>query len=956
MAVVERPPSEQDIVVHPAHAPTTAQQMQTTITSRLSNLEISTDDSRDLLNTGSSTDRSDDLSEVSQPAINVDQTKQCSNCGTRNAKAHCAGCHQAPNTDGSPHISVRYCNKDCQKGHWPAHRTECKNLQARKALFRAAWLLQKIWYTVRRESFDNCVVRTEEVNGELLIHEGDYDVEPTKRHYGFYRDFPDAVFKNKQDAETCLNLLYCTDSLSHMYIVSHWLLKDICVDIKEVKLKVRKSNRKARYAGHQWDQDFLHEVLQVRLHSGEVYAIDLTGAQYGWYEPITEWKELNKSCNEITRMTPFGVDGRRPLGSVARSMLFGSFFDPWDNRTDLQRAIPMFNECLKREFNKVFVQQIISKHPRGLDVLKLAAPAFETMEKEILVKTKQITYDAAEKVDAVCSVIGSEARICNKEMRKKSNSDIGTILKQSITKLAALFNGEWERDALTGRLNSVSLKQFMEDEEYAEKYMDGVLPEQKLWGDLTFDHDMATKEGSAPSSRERPAAITTPSAPTSNGNGHLELDDMPSSPIHPIQEDLMALARLGELRSIQKLFDSGKASATSADPQGITALHWAAINGHYALCHYLIESGANVNAKGGDAEATPVLWASKRCHLDVVNLLLQQGADPLLTDDQGYNLLHSATLDGNVFQLILLLHQADVPVDIPDSQGHTSLMWAAYKGFPACLDVLLKWGADVHARDDLGFTALHWALVKGSYNCIQKLLEYGADRFVANNDGKTPAVTAKDMNSTRQWHRALSDCGFDPSGNPRSFPLTFVKDTRKFLDRFFFAWPFVVIGITLYILSIMPVYFGLPISMVTSYLLQLASQKLLKWAPSDMKHMHKTPFLAGVFAATLAWVGIRYITHILPTTFTSHFFLNLFFVAAFGLCAYYYFTAMLMDPGYIPRSASRGQQKATIEELIDAKAFDEQHFCTMCMIRKPLRSKHCRRCNRCVARHDHHCP
>lgn len=65
---------------------------------------------------------------------------------------------------------------------------------------------------------------------------------------------------------------------------------------------------------------------------------------------------------------------------------------------------------------------------------------------------------------------------------------------------------------------------------------------------------------------------------------------------------------------------------------------------------------------------------------------------------------------------------------------------------------------------------------------------------------------------------------------------------------------------------------------------------------------------------------------------------------------------MLMDPGFIPRSASRGQQKTTIEELIDAKAFDEHHFCTMCMIRKPLRSKHCRRCNRCVAREDHHCP
>lgn len=167
-------------------------------------------------------------------------------------------------------------------------------------------------------------------------------------------------------------------------------------------------------------------------------------------------------------------------------------------------------------------------------------------------------------------------------------------------------------------------------------------------------------------------------------------------------------------------------------------------------------------------------------------------------------------------------------------------MWAAYKGYPACVDVLLRWGANVHARDDLGFTALHWALVKGSYACIQKLVEYGADRFAANNDGKTPAVTAKEMNSSRQWHRALADSGFDASANPREFPLTFVKDSKKFLDRFFFCWPFVVIGVTLYILSIMPLYFGLPISMIVSYFLQWASQKLLKWAPSDMKHMHKT--------------------------------------------------------------------------------------------------------------------
>lgn len=254
----------------------------------------------------------------------------------------------------------------------------------------------------------------------------------------------------------------------------------------------------------------------------------------------------------------------------------------------------------------------------------------------------------------------------------------------------------------------------------------------------------------------------------------------------------------------------------------------------------MLQQGANVNAKGGDAEATPVLWASKKCNLEIVNLLLQHGADPLITDDQGYNLLHSATLDGNVLQLILLLHQPGIPVDVADTLGHTSLMWAAYKGYPTCVDILLRWGASVEARDEAGFTALHWALVKGSYACIQKIIEYGADRFAANNDGKTPAVTAKEMNSSRQWHRALSDSGFDPAGNPREFPIPFVKDVRKFLNRFFFLWPIFVLGCWLEILAVMPIYWGIPGSMIVSYGLQWLAQRLLKWAPSDMKTMHKT--------------------------------------------------------------------------------------------------------------------
>ena len=234
-----------------------------------------------------------------------------------------------------------------------------------------------------------------------------------------------------------------------------------------------------------------------------------------------------------------------------------------------------------------------------------------------------------------------------------------------------------------------------------------------------------------------------------------------------------------------------------------------------------------------------MLWAAKRCNYYIVNLLLEHGADPLLTDDQGFNLLHSATLDGNVYQLVLLLHQ-DIPVDIPDSQSHTALMWAAYKGYPSCVDLFLRWGANVYATDDQGFTALHWALVKGSQGSIQKLIEYGADRFAKNNDGKTPATTAEEMNTAPQWRRALAEAGYNPDGTSREFPIPGVKDTRWFLTRLIFFWPFALIFICVYLLGNYPVYIGAPVAVAVVFGLQWCLQKLLEWAPSNMRNIHHT--------------------------------------------------------------------------------------------------------------------
>lgn len=61
---------------------------------------------------------------------------------------------------------------------------------------------------------------------------------------------------------------------------------------------------------------------------------------------------------------------------------------------------------------------------------------------------------------------------------------------------------------------------------------------------------------------------------------------------------------------------------------------------------------------------------------------------------------------------------------------------------------------------------------------------------------------------------------------------------------------------------------------------------------------------------------------------------------------------MIYDPGFVPKPSGLNEQKEVIENLLSLWKYDESNFCVECMLRKPLRSKHCRRCNRCAARHD----
>lgn len=71
----------------------------------------------------------------------------------------------------------------------------------------------------------------------------------------------------------------------------------------------------------------------------------------------------------------------------------------------------------------------------------------------------------------------------------------------------------------------------------------------------------------------------------------------------------------GALDVLEYLLAQG-ASADANDPDpasGLVAypLHWAAINGRLMFCKVLLDNGATVDSKGGELNATPMMWAAK---------------------------------------------------------------------------------------------------------------------------------------------------------------------------------------------------------------------------------------------------------------------------------------------------------------------------------------------------------
>ncbi|XP_033210213.1 putative ankyrin repeat protein RF_0381 [Belonocnema kinseyi] len=154
-----------------------------------------------------------------------------------------------------------------------------------------------------------------------------------------------------------------------------------------------------------------------------------------------------------------------------------------------------------------------------------------------------------------------------------------------------------------------------------------------------------------------------------------------------------------------------------------TPLHFAALHGREYQVKELLRLGADVNAKSFSGE-TPLHWAIVKRRVKIVEILVDNGAVDSFTSF-GSTPLHCAVNAGN----------CKFSGDSRES----------FEDFLSIIEILLKKGADVSARDSEGKTALHYAVAIKDFRIeiIRCLLDHGADVNALSTNNATPIFYAE---------------------------------------------------------------------------------------------------------------------------------------------------------------------------------------------------------------------
>ncbi len=251
------------------------------------------------------------------------------------------------------------------------------------------------------------------------------------------------------------------------------------------------------------------------------------------------------------------------------------------------------------------------------------------------------------------------------------------------------------------------------------------------------------------------------------------------APLPGVAQDvsLVDAVRSGDLETVARLLESGT-SASSAEPDGTAALHWATQRDELSMVQLLLESGAEVDAPNRYG-VTPLMLAATNGSPLVVEALIGAGASVDGVISGGDTVLMVAARTGRV-DVVEQLLAAGAVVDATETwRGQTALMWAAAEDNVDTIHALVRAGADVEARSEGKLTALLFAVRGGHNRAVDVLVALGADVNAPARDGTRPLALAV-INAHFDVGAQLLEAGADPNGpDPRGSVLHALSWVRR---------------------------------------------------------------------------------------------------------------------------------------------------------------------------------